>query len=253
MPEFTLLQSIAAVLTLIAGGLIKGTIGFGLPLFVISLLSNIMPIELALAIMTLPIMASNLWLSLHGRLFMVTLKRFWPVIITAGCGIFIGAQIVVKADQSLLRFILGVVIIGMSLLEVFRPGKNTVIQNQPRLETPLGLIMGSLGGVLGGLSTIYGPPLIIFFNMLRLPKELFVAAIGVTFFFTSLFLVLAFGSVGILTQKTALLSFLAIPPVFIGLYVGLCLRKRIPQKTFQRIVLIFLLLLGVNLIRQSLF
>ena len=48
-------------------------------------------------------------------------------------------------------------------------------------EKPLSLIMGLIGGVLGGLSTIFGPPLLIYLNFLRLPKERFVAAIGVIF------------------------------------------------------------------------
>lgn len=249
--DFTVLHWLGSALTLFLGGLIKGTIGFGLPLFVVSLLSNILPVKLALAIITLPIVASNLWLSLQGGFFSPALRRFWPLILAAGLGVFLGSKVVVGLNQDHLLLILGIVIIGLSLLEVFRPTQKAIFPK--RLEQPFSLIMGFAGGVLGGLSTIFGPPLIIYLNLLRLPKDLFVAAIGVTFFFTSLFLFCAFGSVGILNLQTAILSALAIMPVFLGQYIGSRLRSHLPQQAFQRIVLVFLLLLGLNLVRRALF
>jgi hypothetical protein len=251
MDEISLLHSAGAILTLLLGGVIKGTIGFGLPLFVVTLLSNILPIKTALAIVTLPIVASNLWLGLQGGLFVPTLKRFWPVITCAGLGVFAGSHIAADLDQAVLLLTLGCVIIGVCLIEAFGPFEKSAVP--PSAEKPLSLIMGLIGGVLGGLSTIFGPPLLIYLNFLRLPKERFVAAIGVIFFCTSLFLFLAFGSVGILSPKTITLSALAILPVFAGQYIGNKLRTCMPQRVFQRIVLIFLLLLGMNLVRRALF
>ena len=251
MNELTQLQMLGAALILTLGGVIKGTTGFGLPLFAMSLLSQIISIQLALAVLTLPIVASNLWLSLQGGFFVQSLKRFWPVIAAAGLGIFAGSHIAADMDQAFLLLTLGIVIIGTCLAEAFVPVGKAVIP--PGTEKPFSLIMGFIGGVLGGLSTIFGPPLVLYLNLLRLPKDRFVAAIGVIFFFTSLFLFLAFGSVGILSTQTALLSALAIPPVFVGQYIGARLRSCMPQRFFQRIVLIFLLLLGMNLLRRALF
>ncbi len=250
MDEISLLHLGAAVLTLLLGGVIKGTIGFGLPLFAVSLLSSFLPIKLALAIVTLPIVVSNLWLGLQGGYFLQVLKRFWPVIAAAGLGVFAGSRIVVSLSQTHLLLTLGLVVIGFSGLEALRPGGTAIVPQE--LERPFGLIMGFFGGVLGGLSTIFGPPLVIYLNLLRLPKDLFVAAIGVTFFVTSLFLFLAFGSVGILSRQTIIWSALAILPVVLGQSAGTRLRSRLPQQPFQRVVLIFLLLLGLNLVRRAL-
>ncbi len=154
-------------------------------------------------------------------------------------------------DRQRLLLVLGLLIIGFSLIEQLNPGRRVRIPD--RLIRPYGIAAGIAGGVMGGLSTAYGPPLIVYLTALRLPKELFVQTIGVIWFFASIFLVIAFARVQVLTAHTALLSGLSIVPVFLGLHVGRWLRGRANQRVFQRATLVALMVLGVNLIRRALF
>ena len=110
-----------------------------------------------------------------------------------------------------------------------------------------------LGGFLGGISTMWGPPMVMYFIMIRLPKEAFIRAVGLVWFAGSLPLVLGYIDNGILTARTAQMSALAALPAFAGLWLGQWLRGRIPQETFRKVVLLALFVIGLNLIRRALF
>ena len=137
--------------------------------------------------------------------------------------------------------------VGFAMLEQF----NLVLPLPAAHERAVGLGAGLLGGVLGGISTAFGPPLLMYFSALRLPKAQFVAAIGVVWSFASLFLIAAFYSAAILIGERIAWSMAACIPVALGLWVGIRLRNRIPQEPFRRLVGLGLLLLGANLIRRG--
>jgi uncharacterized membrane protein YfcA len=241
---------VGVILVLALAGLIKGTLGFGLPLVAISLLSNVVEIHLALALVTLPIVLSNLWLGLQGGDFPGTLRKYWMVVLAIGVGIFAGSRVLVGIDKNLLMFLLGTVIIVFALAEQFNSGAGLVIP--PHAERRWGIAAGLVAGLMGGLSTAYGPPLIMYLTALRLPKEVYIGTLGVIWFFASIFLVAAFSSVKILTPYTAVLSAFSVIPVFIGMALGKRLRARIDQHLFQRLTLIALVILALNLLRRGL-
>jgi hypothetical protein len=237
-------------LIILGAGIVKGTIGFGLPLVGVSLLSSVVPVQLAVAIIAFPILVSNLWLGVQGHCFLPTLGRFWTVIMALGLGIFAGARLLIGADETALLLLVGCLVIGYALFESFRPEAPRLMA--PRAERPLGIVAGLVGGLLGGLSTAWGPPVLMYLSAQRLPKDLFVSTVGVIWSFASLFLIASFSSLNILTIDTAILSAMALLPMLAGMFIGQRLRRRIDQQRFQRMVLIVLALVGVNLLRRAL-
>lgn len=245
------MQWSAVVLTLVVAGVVKGALGFGLPLVGVSVLPQVIEVRLALALMIFPIVLSSLWLGVQGGRFGVTLRQFWALVLAVGAGIFAGAWLIVGIDGRVLLGLVGAVVVLFALVEYFKPGNARPLSG-PWVR-PLGVAAGLLSGVLGGLTTAYGPVLLMYLTSLRMPKDVFVSTVGVIWFFASMFLVLAFSSVRILTPHTALLSAAALLPVFVGLNLGKRLRGHVDQGTFQRITLAALLLLGLNLLRRALF
>ena len=232
---------------LVLAGLVKGTIGFGLPLVAVSIVTQILPKEWALALMILPVVLSNLFLGFQGRLFVPSLRRFWPVIIAVCSGIFAGAMGLAWLPQARFMLVVGLVVVVFALAEQFR----LVLPVPARHERGIGIAAGLFGGLLGGVSTAFGPPLIMYLTALRLSKAEFVAAIGAIWTFASLMLIVAFHQSGILVGERAWWSLAACIPVGAGLWLGSRLRDRIPQEPFRRLVRLALLLLGVNLIRRA--
>lgn len=233
---------------LIVAGLVKGMIGFGLPLVALSILTQFLPKEWALALMILPVVFSNLFIGFQGRLFVPSLRRFWPVIVAVGGGILLGASSLGWLPQDGFLVLVGLVVIGFALAEQF----HLVLPVPPRHERSVGVAAGLFGGLLGGISTAYGPPLIMYLTALRLPKVEFVAAIGTIWSFAALVLIVAFNRSGILDGERFWWSLAACVPVGFGLWIGSRLRDRIPQEPFRRVVRLALLVLGANLLRRGL-
>ena len=233
---------------LVLAGFVKGAIGFGLPLVALSVLTVFLSKEWALAVMVLPVVFSNLFIGFDRALFVPSLYRFWPTIVAAGAGMAAGVKGLAWLPQDGFLLVVGIVVMTFALFEQFR----LVLPVPAARERAVGVCAGLLGGLLGGISTAFGPPLVMFFTALRLPKDQFVAAIGVVWSFASVFMIIAFHSVAILDSERMVWSAAACVPVGLGLWVGVQLRNRIPQAPFRRLVVFALLILGANLIRRGL-
>lgn len=244
--DLSTLALLASVL--VVAGFVKGTIGFGLPLVALTVFTQFLPKEWALAIMVLPVVFSNLFIGFDRRLAGPSLRRFWPAILAVGAGMIVGVIWLDRLPQNGFMVLVGLVVIAFVLLEWFK----RVWPIPEAHERAVGLGAGLLGGVMGGVSTAYGPPLVLYFTALRLPKDEFVAAIGVVWSFASLFLIAVFFGAGILAGERMAWSVAACLPVGIGLWFGIRLRSRIPQVPFRRLVGLALLLLGANLVRRGL-
>ncbi len=232
---------------LLIGGVVKGTIGVGLPVVVIAVLSNFLPVPLVLALVTVPILLTNFWQVMEAGKPMVPLRRFWPMIVCLIVFIWIGARFVIDLDPRVLYALIGTAVTLFVVTSYFKL-HGTV---PPSAERWAGPVAGMLGGLLGGISTIWGPPMMMYFVMLRLSKETYIQAVGLVWFIASIPLVVAYVRYGILTTHTALLSVIACIPGAIGFFVGQRLRKRINQELFRTLLLWFLLLVGLNLIRRA--
>lgn len=240
---------ILAAAMLALGGIVKGTIGVGLPVVAIAVLSNFLPVPLVLALVTVPILLTNLWQIIEAGEPMVPLKRFWPMIVCLVVFIWIGARFVVDLDPRVLYALIGVAVTLFVVTSYFK----LEVTVSPSAEKWAGPIAGMFGGLLGGISTIWGPPMMIYFVMLRLPKAVYIQSVGLVWFIASIPLVIAYIRYGILTTHTALLSALACIPGAIGFFVGQRLRRRINQELFRTLLLWFLFVIGLNLMRRSIF
>lgn len=249
MDQFHLYEIIGVAATFLVSGLVKGVTGFGQPLVAMSLLSSFVPVDVALALLVLPIVLTNLWQGLQGGYALQILRRFWTMIAMLGIGIFVGASIVAGINDRMLFAIIGSVVIVFVLFSVWQP---SFVLEEKTLRW-LNPIVGFVSGIVGGISTIYGPPMLMVLTSLRMPKDLFVATVGVILFSGSIFLTIAFSTVKILTAELLLPSALSALPVFGGMYLGRILRNRIPQEGFRRVLLFSLFLISLNLIRRAVF
>ncbi len=231
------------------GGTIKGMLGFGLPLVTMSLLSVFLDVPTAVALNALPVLVSNLFQANRGGLMAGTVRRFWPLLITLAVGTWAGAMLIVVLDPRWLLGVLGVIVVSFCAISQYRP-EMTLPQ---RAERPVGAAVGLVAGVMGGVSTIPGPPLIMYVTALRLDKEAFVAALGTFFLMSGIFFTLFFVERGVLDTTTAPWSLACVPPALAGMGLGRQLGRRIEQERFRRIVLIVLFVLGLNLLRRAIF
>lgn len=239
---------IFGALAFFGGGVVKGVMGIGLPLILVPLLATIFDLPTAVAIMVVPVMASNLLQARQGRNYAHTLRRFWPLLLPMVLSTLVAAQFLARIDVDTGALVLGLIVLAFVTSQALpiRPSVNPRLE--PWLKPPVGLV----AGFLGGLSNLFGPVIVMFLVSLRMPKDEFVQTTAFLFLAgaTALYLMLIFN--GLLTLDEATVSLAAALPTLAGVWLGQRLRNRIPQETFNRLLLILLLIIGLNLLRRSL-
>ena len=80
-------------ITFVIAGLVKGVVGIGLPTVSLALLTAILGLRDAMALMILPSIATNIWQALAGPALGETIRRFWPMAVASIGGIFAGVNI----------------------------------------------------------------------------------------------------------------------------------------------------------------
>ena len=249
---FGLEWPLIAVLTaaLVVGGIVKGIVALGLPIVTMAILLNFLPPLTVLGILVMPIIVTNLWLAGRAGNLLEPLRRFWPMIATGFVFLFIGAEMIVVMDTVVLFGVLGTCIAAFSAVGLAQPNMPPL---RPETEKWAGPLAGAMGGLLGGVSTVWGPPMTMYFVMLKLPKDVFVRTVGLSWFAFSVPLAIAYWRNGIFSADVIYLSLYACIPGMIGTRIGEVIRKRIDQDTFRKVMLAMLLLIGLNLIRRSVF
>lgn len=241
------LTLLIAAFALAAGGFVKGVVGIGLPIVALAILTSVLPVPVALALLVVPILATNMWQAVHAGSLLEPLKRFWPMIACLLIAIWFSAKLVVSLDSSVLYAMVGIIVVVFSTTAQFKPAWRI----GAAAERWVGPLAGTIGGFLGGVSTIWGPPMVMYFVTLNLDKDTFIRTVGLVWFCASIPLVLAYWRHGILTPDRALWAAAGCVPAFVGLAAGQWLRGRVDQNLFRRALLIVLLIIGLNLVRRA--
>lgn len=230
-----------------AGGFTKGVVGIGLPLAAVSIMSFLIAPPVPVALMPIPILLTNFWQAFYGGYLRRSLQRFWPMLICLPLGTVLGVRVLAEAEKELLSFLLGISILVFTLFAQWRLDWRL----SPRIEPVARPLVGLTAGFVGGVSSFFGPPLIMFLVSLGLPKDHFVQTIGLSFLVGIISMILALAFYRVLGPVDFIWSAVAAAPALGGLILGRRLRSRIPEAKFRRILLLVFLMSGLNLIRQA--
>ena len=234
-------------LALLFGGFVKGVVGIGLPIASIGVLSTIVDPQFALGIIMIPILLTNFWQMVQAGRPGEVVRRFWPLLASMLICIWIGTLLVTRLPGDSLYGFIGTAVVLFTTVNFMKPDWHLPARGE-RWAAP---VAGAFSGLLGGISTIWGPPLTMLFIAIRLPKEAFIQAAGTIWFIASIPLVLGYRRNGILDDETAVLSLAACLPGFLGQWLGTWVRERIEQETFRKVLLLVFFLIGLNLIRRA--
>ena len=121
---------LACAVALLLSGLVKGILSLGLPLVGMPLLTLVVDVPTAVAILMIPLVLSNLIQAIEGRGTLAMLKRFWPLIICLIGGTFIGTALFAALDRQVLLLTVGVLAIKLSTFSILQP--HVTISAPPR-------------------------------------------------------------------------------------------------------------------------
>ncbi|PJF09522.1 sulfite exporter TauE/SafE family protein [Pseudorhodobacter sp. MZDSW-24AT] len=239
----------ALTVTLFAG-FVKGAVGFAMPLIMISAFSAFLPPELALAGLILPTLITNLSQAFRQGLGPAketawTYRRF---LIGTVVFIALSAQLFDLIPRVAYLLLLGVPVTAFAALQLAGVPLALRLQHRARAEWALGVV----GGLYGGVSGIWGPPLLVYLLSVNAPKVEAIRAQGVVFLIGAVALLTAHLGTGLANAQTLAFSAALVVPAQIGMALGYRLQDRLPQARFRRWTQALLVVTGINLVLQAL-
>ena len=243
-------QAFAAALAITCfAGFVKGAVGFAMPMIMISAFSSFLPPEIALAGLILPTLISNL-----SQAFRQGIAPAWATVITyrrmliaTVVFIMLSAQFVRMIPQDLFLLLLGVPITAFAALQLAGVGLALRLEHRSRAEW----VLGAIGGLYGGVSGVWGPPLLVYLLSIKADKLETVRVQGVVFLLGAAVLLVAHLHSGVLTSSTTAFSAALVVPAMIGQSLGLAIQDRLDPSKFRRWTQILLVLTGLNLMRRA--
>lgn len=253
MGLFSDLSSLTLVLAFcvaLFAGLVKGVVGFALPLIMVSGLGSIMDPKLALAGIIAPVLISNLLQTLRKGWSVAVLaaRDFWRYLLIVCIAILVTAQGVALVSSQVFYLLLGVPVIGLTLLQLAGWRMHIAPDHRKRAEWLVGLV----SGIFGGFAGTWGPTTVLYLMAIDTPRDRQMVVQGVIYGVGSVALFLGHLQSGILNKATAPFSVALIIPAMIGMWLGFQLQDRLDQNRFRKVTLTVLLLAGLNLIRKGL-
>ena len=164
-------------------------------------------------------------------------------------GLIIGARLILEIDVNTITQIIAVSIIFAALVNCFGIKIKNINKNY---ENPITSLIGFGSGILGGLSTFYGPPMLAYLVAVDLPKEKFVRTVSTMYFIGSFPLYGSLIYYGFATKEDLIFSLILIIPAFIAQQLGTKIRYKFNQKQFRICILITLIILGLSLLVKTL-
>lgn len=233
---------------LVFGGFIKGALGVGTPLLTVPMMAMVLPPQMAIVIMAIPVVVANLWQFSQAARSTAVLKRFWPALIGVLVGTWIGVKILSIIDESTLLIVVGVAVIAFAILQ----GSSSRFHLSESLVKPLGGFFGLASGVIGGISSFFGPMLLVYLISIRgLSKNQFVSSISFLYVSAVIPWAITLYLYDILDQKMMTLSVAATLPVTLGLLIGQGIRGSIGEDIFKKLIIGILLVSGTSMLWRA--
>lgn len=230
-------------------GIIKGTLGIGFPTAAVSLLAQVTDARTAITLVIMPMLITNIWQVIRSKQFWSVIQQIWLLLVLMLVFIGIFSQLASLIRVDILAAVLGVIVAVYALHSLYSPP----LLLKPNWDKRAQVVAGISAGLMGGMVSVWAPPILIYLKARGFKKEQFVATVGVILLLGSCVLLLSYVGTGTLSYGVFLSSMLLVVPSMLGFTVGEQIRMRLSVGRFERLLLWFFFIMGLNLIRRALF
>jgi uncharacterized membrane protein YfcA len=233
------------LIALCLGGFTKGVISWGFPLVSLPILTIALPPTSAIFLLFFPIIFANI------REIKIknwkTYKKLIPFSLGIFCGIIIGSIIFHTSNSDIISIAIGITIIICGVINFV----GFKINEKYLLKPFFGLSYGLVSGIIGGMTTVLGPFMIIYLVSLNLSKNIFSEFVSLAVFSTLIPLYGMFFIYQDVVISDFFASGLAIIPALLMQFLGLKIRNIIPQEKFRKMTLTLLITVGFLVIFKN--
>lgn len=167
-------------------------------------------------------------------------KKLVPILVTVLAVSCIAVFIVGRLESSVMRKVLGCILIFLSFYFGFIKKH---IKMKPSLPVQIG--MGTVSGLTGGLFAMQGPPAVIYFVSCTEVKEEYMAITQWFFIITNTFMSVTRAANGFVTSSVLWGWAVGVAAVMLGLFVGAKIYARVPIVAVRKSVYVFIGVAGI--------
>lgn len=223
-----------------AGSFVQRVCGFGFGIFIMTILPYLMPSyqeATALSGFLSLIQSGLVLISIHKYL---NIKNLYVIFLSFCVFSFFAIKFVSVSDESILKIILGIVLILLAMYFLFF-SKNAAVT--PTLKWQISL--GGLSGIMGGLFGMHGPAAVVYFLSSEKTKENYLAIAQAYFVITNIYMSFFRAEYGFVTSTVGFALLYALPGIFLGIYFGKKVFDKINSQTLKKIIYYYMILAGI--------
>ena len=243
LPSLSLIAAILIGFTV--GGSVKGAFGIGFPAVVMSILPFFIAPSLAIALLALPIVVTNIQQIVTMPGWPKVVLRFLLAGISTGITMLIVSQFLVEASRPFVEICVGLALVIFALTGLFKI--DLPVSDGWRWQLGFGIT----SGIVGGLTAIKAPTM-IYTAALKLPRDEFMVAAGFMFFCGGTGLLTGVLTGGLLDLALLPLSIAAVAAAFVGFKIGERVRARLQPELYRKLLLWLMLVLGLRMVWMNL-
>ena len=247
MPDQFLFSLTIAGIYLLAGS-VKGVFGIGLPTTSVTLMTMfIAPLE-AIAINLLPMFFTNGYQFYKAENHRQLLRTYWPFTVMLLLFLALFSVFAAGLGNDIIRLLIAISVISFVVNNLFV----TKWTFQPKYDRFWQFSLGSLAGVLGGLTSLWGVPITIYLVMKQVTPRQFIDASGFLIFIGCVPLAIGYAATDLLNTDSLMPSIAGVVTGIVGFKIGERLRPLLAPALFQKLLLWMFLIIGVRMLYSSL-
>ena len=156
----------------------------------------------------------------------------------AAIGVVAGWAVMNLQGQADFRPAIGAIVLALAVIQLIRHWRPDTLADLPHSR---GFAWG-IGLVAGGVTMVAnaaGPVMALYLVAVSLPKDVFVGTSAWFFLLINLFKIPFSRQLGLIDGESLALNLRLLPLVVAGLFLGRAVVSRLPQRTFDTLVLLF--------------
>lgn len=245
LPDFSLAQWVVVGLSALCVGINKSGLP-GLSLLYVATFASLFPGQASTGVVLPMLVAGDIGaVALYRRhADWAPIRRTLPVALG---GVVLGWLIMKALPEMDFGSIIGGIVLSLVLVQLGRDWRPEWFSGLPQ-SRPFGWMIGLTAGITTMVANAAGPVMGIFFLLLGLGKDGLVGTMSWFFLILNLSKLPFSWELGLIRADTLAFNAILLPLIIAGLYLGRWLIARIPQKTFDTLILAFAALAALKLL-----
>ncbi|MFT5633217.1 MAG: putative membrane protein YfcA [Rubritalea sp.] len=172
--------------------------------------------------------------------------QVWPIFLPALIGMTLGFILLPYLPNHVMKPVIGIIILVMAVISILRGLYGDEIERMAK-SMSFRYASAASGGIATVLANAAGPIFQLYFLTIRLPKMELIGVCARFFLVANLLKLPLNAQLDLITKDTILINIYLIPVLAVGIFVGKKFLHRIPQKSFEYLILLFATIAGINL------